>query len=79
MRSAFAIALAGLILAGCSTSQTELELKRASAALQRIQADSMVQRSAPKDIQRALETQQRAERFNQYWGGAPPTPGITPT
>jgi len=70
VRSAFAIALAGLILAGCSTSQTELELKRASAALQRIQADSMVQRSAPKDIQRALETQQRAERFNQYWGGA---------
>jgi len=70
VRGGLAITLAGLVLVGCSTSQTELELSRASAALQRIQADHMAQRSAPKDIQRALETEQRAQRFNDYWGGA---------
>ena len=70
MRGRFTIAMIGLWLAGCSTPETERELAEASAALQRIQADSAVQRSAPKDLQRAIETLQRAERFNEYWGGA---------
>lgn len=70
MRGGFAITMVGLLLVGCSTPETERELGEASAALQRIEADSAVQRSAPKDLQRAIETLQRAERFNEYWGGA---------
>jgi outer membrane protein OmpA-like peptidoglycan-associated protein len=63
---AFAIAV---LLAGCVSQEAEREIGQASATLERVQADSMVQRAAPKDLQRALETLQRAERFNEYWGG----------
>ncbi len=66
----FFLVMAALALTGCSSQDTEHELAQASAALERIQADGMVQRGAPKDLQRALETLQRAERFNDYWGGA---------
>lgn len=66
----FFLVMAALALAGCSSQDTEHELAQASAALEHIQADGMVQRGAPKDLQRALETLQRAERFNDYWGGA---------
>lgn len=59
-----------MLLAGCASQEVEDEIGQASAALERVQADSMVQRAAPKDLQRALETLQRAERFNDYWGGA---------
>ena len=69
MTRRFAVVLAGLVLVGCSTQETERELGTASAALQRVQADSAAHRSAPEDLQRALETLQRAERFNEYWGG----------
>ena len=64
----FFLVMAALALTGCSSQDTEHELAQASAALERIQADGMVQRGAPKDLQRALETLQRAERFNDYWG-----------
>jgi outer membrane protein OmpA-like peptidoglycan-associated protein len=59
-----------MLLAGCASQEVEDEIGQASAALERVQADSMVQRAAPKDLQRALETLQRAERFNDYWGGS---------
>ncbi|WP_336315824.1 OmpA family protein [Stutzerimonas stutzeri] len=70
MNMRFFLVMAALALAGCSSQDTEHELAQASAALERIQADGMVQRGAPKDLHRALETLQRAERFNDYWGGA---------
>ena len=38
--------------------------------MQRIETDPAVHRSAPKDLQRAVETLQRSERFKEYWGGA---------
>jgi outer membrane protein OmpA-like peptidoglycan-associated protein len=61
--------VAALLLAGCVSQETEREISQASTTLERVQADSMAQRAAPKDLQRALETLQRAERFNDYWGG----------
>ena len=61
--------VAALLLAGCVSQETEREISQASTTLERVQADSMAQRAAPKDLQRALETLQRAERFNEYWGG----------
>nr|WP_313054042.1 OmpA family protein [Pseudomonas lopnurensis] len=70
MRSRFVIAMTALLLVGCATPETERELGAASARLQRAEADVAVQRSAPKDLQRAAETLQRAERFADYWGGA---------
>lgn len=68
MRNPLAFAIA-VLLAGCVSQEAEREIGQASATLERVQADSMVQRAAPKDLQRALETLQRAERFNEYWGG----------
>ncbi|MCQ4294772.1 OmpA family protein [Pseudomonas stutzeri] len=64
------MAIATLLLAGCASQEAERDIAQASAALERVQADSMAQRAAPKDLQRGLETLQRAERFNDYWGGA---------
>ncbi|PKL99493.1 MAG: hypothetical protein CVV19_07265 [Gammaproteobacteria bacterium HGW-Gammaproteobacteria-9] len=61
--------VAALLLAGCVSQETEREISQASTTLERVQADSMAQRAAPKDLQRALETLQRAERFNEFWGG----------
>ena len=61
--------VAALLLAGCVSQEAEREISQASTTLERVQADSMAQRAAPKDLQRALETLQRAERFNEYWGG----------
>ena len=70
MTRRFAMLLAGLALVGCASQETEREIGEASAALQRIEADPAVHRSAPKDLQRAVETLQRSERFKEYWGGA---------
>lgn len=61
--------VAALLLVGCVSQEAEREISQASTTLERVQADSMAQRAAPKDLQRALETLQRAERFNDYWGG----------
>ncbi len=69
MRSPLVMVVAALLLAGCVSQETEREISQASTTLERVQADSMAQRAAPKDLQRALETLQRAERFNEYWGG----------
>ncbi|MGE4407460.1 MAG: OmpA family protein [Pseudomonas sp.] len=70
MRSRFAMAMIALALAGCSTQETERQLSAAAATLHSVQVDAAAQRSAPKDLQRAAETLQRAERFADYWGGA---------
>ena len=70
MTGRFAMLLAGLALVGCASQETERAIGEASAALQRIETDPAVHRNAPKDLQRAVETLQRSERFKEYWGGA---------
>lgn len=68
MNGRLAMLMLGSLVAGCSAPQTEQALGEASAMLGRVQADAAVQRSAPKDLQRAAETLQRAERFDEFWG-----------
>ncbi len=56
-------------LQGC-TSAPSGELEQAAATLQRVSADPRIGRDAPKDVERAEESLERARRFAGYWGSA---------
>lgn len=57
-------------LGGCADSQLQQRLDEAAAAFRTVSQDPQVLRIAPKDVVRAGESLDRAERFAGYWGGA---------
>lgn len=71
MRAVSIASLAALAaLAGCAGPQPQEALEQARTEYQRIVDDPQVQRSAPKDVVRAGEALERAQRFADYLGGA---------
>ncbi|MCO7546205.1 OmpA family protein [Stutzerimonas nitrititolerans] len=56
-------------LAGCAAQDPQQALDQAHAEYQGIVNDPQVQRSAPKDVVRAGEALERAQRFVDYLGG----------
>ncbi|SIR02549.1 OmpA family protein [Aquipseudomonas alcaligenes] len=59
-----------VLLAGCSSQQSQQVLGEAEASFQQVKEDPNVLRSAPKDVIRAGESLARAERLSSYWGSA---------
>lgn len=57
-------------LAGCANPQVEQHLNEAANAYREVSEDAQVLRIAPKDVVRAGESLERAERFASYMGGA---------
>ena len=71
MSRALAVSLALLAsLAGCANPQVDQRLNEAAVAYREVSEDPQVLRIAPKDVVRAGESLERAERFAGYWGGA---------
>lgn len=68
LTSVLLVALVGL--QGCATQQSQQQLEQAVVAFQTISADPQVLRDAPKDMMRAAESLERAQRFADYWGSA---------
>lgn len=58
------------VVAGCAGQNPQQALDQAHAEFQRIVDDPQIQRSAPKDVARAGEALERAQRFADYLGGA---------
>lgn len=58
------------VLAGCAGQGSQQALDQARAEYQGIVNDSQVQRGAPKDVVRAGEALERAQRFADYLGGS---------
>lgn len=58
-----------LALAGCANPQVEQRLNEAAGAVREVSTDPQVLRIAPKDVLRAAESLERAERFAGYLGG----------
>lgn len=57
------------LLAGCSVSPVAQQaLEQARASYRQVAADSLVVASAPKDVMRAGDSLERAERLAGYWG-----------
>lgn len=57
-------------LAGCANPEVEQRLDEVTVAYRAVSEDPQVLRIAPKDVTRAGESLERAERFARYWGGA---------
>lgn len=57
-------------LAGCTSPAVEQRLNEAASAYREVSEDAQVLRIAPKDVVRAGESLERAERFAGYRGGA---------
>lgn len=55
---------------GCSSQQSQLHLDQAAKTFETVNADQQVVRDAPKDVNRASESLERAKRFASYWGSA---------
>ena len=71
MKCSLVVSLALLAsLAGCTNPQVEERLNEAAAAYREVSEDPQVLRIAPKDVVRAGESLERAERFAGYRGGA---------
>jgi outer membrane protein OmpA-like peptidoglycan-associated protein len=62
------VVLAGL--QGCATQKSQQQLEQAAIAFRNISEDPQVLHDAPKDVKRAAESLERAERFASYWGSA---------
>lgn len=64
------LAVGVLLMPGCSTStsSTSSALQHAHDRYETVHADANVQRLAPKDIARAEDSLQRAQRLSTYWG-----------
>lgn len=62
------VTLAGL--QGCATQESQRQLEQAAIAFQNVSEDLQVLHDAPKDVMRAAESLERAERFASYWGNA---------
>lgn len=63
--------LAGVIgIQGCATEQSRRHLAKAAETFEGIDEGPQVRRDAPKDVMRAAESLERANRFAGYWGSA---------
>lgn len=62
------VALAGL--QGCAMQESQQQLEQAAIAFQDVSEALQVRHDAPKDVMRAAESLERAERFASYWGSA---------
>ncbi|MCQ4347850.1 OmpA family protein [Pseudomonas stutzeri] len=64
-------AAAAFLLAGCATPQSVQQvLEQSRTSYRQVAADSAVVASAPKDVMRAGDSLERAERLAGYWGSA---------
>ncbi|QLF94334.1 OmpA family protein [Pseudomonas sp. ABC1] len=61
-------AVLGLLLTGCALDEQARVLDEAQASYQAVQNDESIVRHAPKDVLRAGETLERAQRFGGYLG-----------
>jgi len=68
LTSVLLAALAGLH--GCAAQQSQQQLEQAAVVFKRNSNDLQVLHDAPKDVMRAAESLERAERFATYWGSA---------
>ncbi|MFI8479006.1 OmpA family protein [Pseudomonas sp. NPDC078700] len=70
LRPVSVIAVLGLVLSGCATSQQASDdaLETARSSFQLVKEDSNALRSAPKDVIRAGESLAKADRLSSYWG-----------
>lgn len=55
---------------GCADQALREQLDQAAAAYQQVSSDAELVRGAPRDVARAGETLERAQRFSHYIGGA---------
>jgi len=69
-RSALGLLALSVSLAGCADKALREQLDQASAAYEQVSHDADLVRTAPKDVARAGETLERAQRFSHYTGGA---------
>ncbi|WP_028239498.1 OmpA family protein [Stutzerimonas azotifigens] len=67
---AWMLLLPALALAGCASQEAEQALARASASYEGVRQDPDVLRSAPKEVTRAGESLERAQRFSGYLGAS---------
>ncbi len=61
------VALVGL--QGCASQASRQQLEQATLAFQSVGDDPQTLHDAPKDVMRAAESLERANRFADYWGG----------
>lgn len=68
LSSVLLVALFGL--QGCASQESQRQLEQASSTFQSVSEDLQILREAPKDVMRAAESLERAQRFAGYWGSA---------